>query len=234
MWKLRTLLTHRTFLRRGSEPIRLVHVAQPVTNVYIDGFNLYYGALKGTGYKWLDVSALARLLLPKDRIKRIRYFTARVRPRSDDPQQALRQDIYLRALRTIRNLTIHFGRFQTSRVMMPLAKPGRRKRMALVIKTEEKGSDVNLASYLLLDAFHGDCDTAVVISNDSDLKQPIEMAKNDFGIKVGVVNPHPRRRRSLDLNPSFFKQLRKSAVKKCQFPSTLWDSSGKIFKPTGW
>jgi hypothetical protein len=28
------------------------------TYVYIDAFNLYYGALKGTPYKWLDVKAL--------------------------------------------------------------------------------------------------------------------------------------------------------------------------------
>jgi len=48
-----------------------------IANVYIDGFNLYYGCLKGTLDKWLDPAALARRLLPADTIKRIRYFTAR-------------------------------------------------------------------------------------------------------------------------------------------------------------
>jgi hypothetical protein len=28
------------------------------TTVYIDGYNLYYGALRGTPYKWLDVVRL--------------------------------------------------------------------------------------------------------------------------------------------------------------------------------
>jgi hypothetical protein len=47
-------------------------------NVYIDGFNLYYGALKGTPYKWLDLSRLCQTLLPSDTIHEIKYFTARV------------------------------------------------------------------------------------------------------------------------------------------------------------
>ncbi len=61
-----------------------------------------------------------------------------------------------------------------------------------VIKNEEKGSDVNLASYLLLDAFKRRCDTAIVFSNDSDLAQAIEITQTQLGIKVGIVNPHSR------------------------------------------
>jgi hypothetical protein len=56
-----------------------------LTNVYIDGFNLYYGALKNTPYKWLHLDALCRRLLPKHRIGRIRYFTAIVSARPNDP-----------------------------------------------------------------------------------------------------------------------------------------------------
>tara|TARA_R110002072_G_scaffold29206_4_gene92759 strand:- start:564 stop:863 length:300 start_codon:yes stop_codon:yes gene_type:complete len=32
------------------------------TCVYVDGFNLYYGALKRTPYKWLDLAALMAAL----------------------------------------------------------------------------------------------------------------------------------------------------------------------------
>jgi len=46
------------------------------TNVYVDAFNLYYGSLKGTPYRWLDLGAFCARLLPKDRINRIRYFTS--------------------------------------------------------------------------------------------------------------------------------------------------------------
>ena len=45
-----------------------------------------------------------------------------------------------------------------------------------VMKSEEKGSDVNIASYLLVDAFDDDYEAAVVVSNDSDLAEPIRRA----------------------------------------------------------
>jgi hypothetical protein len=78
-------------------------------NVYVDAFNLYYGCLRGTPYRWLDLAALCRRLLPNDEINRIRYFTALVSARSDDPQEPQRQLTYLRALRTIPNLSITPG-----------------------------------------------------------------------------------------------------------------------------
>ncbi len=46
------------------------------TYVYIDGFNLYYGALKKTPYRWLDLAELCRLMLPTSDVQRINYYTA--------------------------------------------------------------------------------------------------------------------------------------------------------------
>lgn len=54
------------------------------TNVYVDGFNLYYGCVKGTPYRWLDLARLCRVLLPSHEIHRIRYFTALLRKRPHD------------------------------------------------------------------------------------------------------------------------------------------------------
>jgi hypothetical protein len=69
------------------------------TYVYVEGFNLYYGALKGTKYKWLDLKALfAGVLRPQNRIERIKYYTARVAARPDDLAAPTLQDIYLKAL----------------------------------------------------------------------------------------------------------------------------------------
>jgi hypothetical protein len=88
----------------------------------------------------------------------------------------------MRALETIPSLSIHYGHYLTHVTRMPLANPRRGgARTVEVVKTEEKGSDVNLATYLLLDAFRRDCDVAVVISNDSDLKLPIEIAQSELG-----------------------------------------------------
>ena len=70
------------------------------TYVYVDGFNLYYGAVKDTPYKWLNPQKLCDLLLPNHNITKIKYFTARISARPNDPDQPTRQQFYLRALRT--------------------------------------------------------------------------------------------------------------------------------------
>jgi hypothetical protein len=205
------------------------------TNVYVDGFNFYYGAVRGTSYKWLDFAQLCRKLLPTDEIKRIRYFTAIVAELPHDLGAPQRQATYLRALRTIPNLDIHLGQFRSHRVRMPLADPpSNGPWTADVIKTEEKGSDVNLATLLLLDAFERDCDTAVVISNDADLCLTIQLARSRLGLKVGIVNPHPEKYRSRVLEGDFFKQLRPTAVADCQFPVEMRDEAGAFRKPADW
>ncbi len=207
-----------------------------VANIYIDGFNLYYGAVKGTPWKWLNVECLCRRLLPRDTLNRIRYFTARITARPEDPRAPQRQQTYLRALQTIPILTVHEGYFLATPVRMPLVHPTRNRRTVEVIRTEEKGSDVNLATYLLLDVFEQDCETAVIISNDSDLLEPVRAVKRRFGMPVGIINPHPPRRRSRALlaEASFFKQIRAGALAACQFPQTLTDISGDFSCPSEW
>jgi len=206
------------------------------TAVYVDGFNLYYGALRAPGRKWLDLNEFCRKLLPKNDVQLIRYFTAKVNGATDAgaPQ---RQDVYLRALRTISHLEIHLGQFTTRNVWMPLANPptsGPRK--ACVVKTEEKGTDVNLASHLLNDAFQGRFDTAVIISNDSDLAEPVTLARYELGRTVGVINPHPVNRKSVRLSQdaSFFKQIRAGVVESSQFPNPMSDATGRFTKPSSW
>lgn len=215
-----------------------VNLSRAKANVYVDGFNLYYGCLKGTEYRWLDLGALCQKLIPSNPINRIRYFTARISARPLDPDGPVRQETYLRALAATPGLSIHLGHFQQTTVRAPLAKPkpGGAKTVE-VLKTEEKGSDVNLATYLLLDAFRKDCDLAVVVSNDSDLEAPIRVAMRELGIPVGLVNPHKARFRSRDLlslNPVFFKQIRPNALKASQFPAILGDAHGEIRRPRKW
>jgi hypothetical protein len=80
------------------------------TFVYIDGFNLYYGALKGTPHKWLDLDKYFRMLRPADDIQAIKYFTALV----SGPTRA-NQEIYLRALATLPGVEIVVGKFKKKR-----------------------------------------------------------------------------------------------------------------------
>ena len=205
------------------------------TVVYIDAFNLYYGALKGTPYKWLDPMALCRAMIPQNAVTRIKYFTARVQARADDPSKPQRQLFYLRALQTLPNVDIVFGHYLTHVTWMPLAKPQPGQNpFAHVIKTEEKGSDVNLASHLLMDAFDHAFDCAVVISGDSDLLTPVQMVLNRFHKSVGVLNPQKIDCKALKGVARFYKHIREPALQVSQFPPVLTDKQGTFHKPAVW
>ena len=120
---------------------------------------------------------------------------------------------------------------------MPLARPkaGGPKTVE-VIKTEEKGSDVYLATYLLIDAFRHDSDLAVVVSNDSDLCETIRIVKDEFNVPVALLIPHNRTSQALSkLRPLFIKRIRQGPLSASQFPNQLLDSRGrKIIKPAAW
>lgn len=215
------------------------NVFEVATNVYIDGFNLYYGCLKHTQYRWLDLEAFCRKMLPKDDITRIRYFTARITARSDDPDAPTRQDTYLRALGTLPIVYVHYGHFREDVRSMALAHPQPGEPTTVkVLKSEEKGSDVNLATYLLADAFRGDCHVSVVVSNDSDLAEPIRIVRHELHHPVGIINPQASGSRSRHLNDvgvTFFKQVRPRALRQCQFPEVLRDGDGdELRRPNRW
>lgn len=201
-------------------------------NVYIDGFNLYYGALKNEpAIKWLDVKAMCELYFPIFSIQEIKYFTARIQPKPSDPSQLQRQGFYFRALSTVSNLSIHYGHFLTSTVNRPLSDGSG---MVSVIKSEEKGSDVNLACHLLNDAYLNRYDVAVVVSNDSDLLCPIRMVKEHLGKKIALLNPHKKPSNVLVKNADFIKRIRKGALATCQFPDELSDNNGVFRRPKEW
>lgn len=223
------------------------------TNVYVDGFNLYYGCLKGTPHKWLNLEALFDQALPKNQIEAIHYFTARVEARPNDPDVAVRQATYLRALDTLPRVHVHFGTFLASPVRAPVLecgpdgkpirqggklvvkrKPNGAVLMEWVHKTEEKGSDVNLAARLLRDALKGTVPAAVVVSNDSDLLAPIRMAQADGGIVVGLIPPRPQGSAELKRLVNFKRDIRPHLLASSQFPNVIHDAVGAITKPTGW
>lgn len=173
--------------------------------------------------------------MPRHEVNRIRYFTALVRNRSSDPTQAQRQQAYIRALQTIPKLSIHYGRFLESTKRMPLSSPAISGPQTVeVLNTEEKGSDVNLATYLLLDAFDNDSEMAVVISNDSDLQLPIQLTREKLGKIVGVIDPSGRHSFQLNVAASWYRSLRKGSLGVSLFPDTVTDAHGTIAKPAGW
>jgi uncharacterized LabA/DUF88 family protein len=209
------------------------------TNIYIDGFNLYYSRLKNhPDLKWLDPVSLCTKLLPSgQQIQRVRYFTARIKPRPDDPDGPLRQDAYLRALGALPQVSLHYGRFQQTTPRMRLAQPPPGGPNTVeVVKTEEKGTDVHIASHMLMDAFRKDCDLIVLVSNDSDLCEPLRRMKEDLGVPIGILNPFDRPSRWLkQLRPLFIKPIREGAVRASQLPDPAPLGDGKeVRRPKEW
>ena len=208
--------------------------------VYIDGFNLYFGCLKKTPYRWLDLEAFCGRLLPKHDVAMIRYFTARVTPLPGfDPTSGQRQDVYLRALRTCPKVSIHLGEYRAGPARLPLhPPPAHGNPMATVLKSTEKGSDVNLASYLLLDGFQRRYEQAIVLSNDADLVTPVGMVRTELGLPVGVVFPCTNAGRSpvasLRKVATFTRNVHEGAIKASQFLNHLTDATGTFSKPPTW
>jgi hypothetical protein len=91
------------------------------TIVYVDGFNFYYRAIRGTPWKWLDSVALFQKVLgPQNTLLKVKYFTARVQPSPSDPNVNARQDTYLRALQAhCPLLDLSYGHFLRHRVKTP-------------------------------------------------------------------------------------------------------------------
>lgn len=102
------------------------------------------------------------------------------------------------------------------------------------MRTEEKGSDVNLASYLLLDGFRKEYEQAVIVSNDADLVTPIKIARDEFGLKVGLLNPQEKPSRVLKEAVDFYRKLRQGPLSVSQFSNSLEDAEGVFRKPARW
>lgn len=205
-------------------------------NLYVDGFNLYYRALRHTPWRWLGLKALANCLLePEFALHRIRYFTALIRSGSHEPQKEIRQQTYLRALRTIPQLEIHEGRFQSNVAKRPLAAPRSGGQVFVkVVEVREKGSDPNLAAYLTRDAAKRDCQAAFVVTGDSDFVDVIRMVRRDFNFPVHVIDPQKRVSRRLRDAATSYQLLDHTLLPQCQFPITLFDSHGTITRPSAW
>lgn len=239
--------------------------------VYVDGFNLYYGARgccgKSTpGWRWLDIRALAETLIKARtnwagaRLERVVYCTARIDGATNPSGQA-DQDVYLKALLASGSVDhIEYGYYVARVKQAPLAVKDQRGRPQLVTpqwpvmiqdgygsqvpqatfmvsyaNREEKGSDVNVASHLLLDVLGGAIDGALVISNDSDLRFPVQEARKR--VPVGMINPSRNQLAgALKAQPAvgagrhWWRQLTASDFKNHQLP----DPAGGYSRPVGW
>lgn len=193
-------------------------------------------------------------------VERVVYCTARISGASN-ASGARDQDVYLRAIQAARAVdVVELGVYVNRVAVGPLAVWDRKGRpvlstsawpimvqggneqpvngarfMVSVARREEKGSDVNVASHLLLDLLHQRIDAAMVISNDSDLAFPVRSARDL--LPVGLVNPtrgYPAG--ALNDDPArgagghWWYQLTPADLTCAQLPSP----AGRYRKPPGW
>ncbi len=211
------------------------------TNAYIDGFNLYFLSLKGTNYRWLDVKRLCSFYFPNNNIQNIKYFTADIKARLSEPDKHIRQQIYLRALKTIPGIQIVKGYYQEKTKKLPIVSNGSvvvkngKVQTVEVLKSEEKGSDVNLASYLLKDAYTKNFDEAIVLSNDSDLKLPITIVAKELMMPIHILNPDKHSKSDVFKSvATSTRKIQDKRLKNSLFSDQLNDSVGIFTKPSTW
>lgn len=239
--------------------------------IYVDGFNLYYGARfmvgRGTsGWRWLDIRSLSIDLVNRRQnwsnatVTRVVYCTALI-DGSTNRNGRRDQDVYIRALQKSGSIDVlELGHYVARVKNAPLATKGpggkpviARAAWPVMIQDvsgasvpdaafmvsyahrEEKGSDVNVASHLLVDVLQNSIDAAVVISNDSDLRYPVQQARQR--VPVGLVNPSItqlagdlRGTASGGVGRHWWYQLTPTDLKTHQ----MSDPAAGVSRPAGW
>ncbi|NTW84346.1 MAG: NYN domain-containing protein [Chlorobiaceae bacterium] len=196
--------------------------------VYIDGFNLYFGMLEA-GYdhcKWLNLNLLAKnLLKPNQELVCVKYFTSRV---SDNPDKQKRQTTYIEALES-EGVHILYGQYQRNTIEC--------KRCGNIWASyNEKMTDVNIATQLLIGAYQDLYDMAMLISGDSDLVPPIRHVHALFPLKrVFVAFPPKRHNQSVALAAKGSLTIGRKKLVESQFSETVIKRDGFILKkPADW
>lgn len=235
----------------------MVPIPAPLrTRVYIDGYNLYYGCLKGTPYKWLDLVALfeqhiipssspiASQLLPLS----IKYFTAKIKEQAARAEDSVSsQARYHTALRKLYRDRIELieGYYSLTHAKAkrvnedaPNTWP-RDCEETLVWKLEEKQSDVNLALQAYHDAVTGDVDQVVIVTNDTDIAPAMKMIRAYTAVHIGLVVPaRPGLREPntdlVDLAHWTRSHITEEEMASAQLPRVIAVGKQPTIKPESW
>ena len=196
--------------------------------VYVDGFNMYFGLLEANleYSKWLDLKSLVKgFMKPNQELVAIKYFTSRV---NNNPYKMQKQNTYLEALETT-GIELFFGRYQLNQI--DCHRCGH-----IWPNYNEKMTDVQIATHLIMDAYKDNYDMAMLISGDSDLVPPIRAIHDNFSKKrVFVLFPPKRHNQSVALVSKGSMTLGKKKIKDHQFPHEIAKKDGFILrKPPEW
>lgn len=196
--------------------------------VFIDGFNLYFGLVDARmeRYKWLDFLRLSQRLNPPRELQRVHYFTARV---TRDQAAERRQNNYLEALEAHcgNTLRIIHGRMQIEPRTCPSCATSFESRV-------EKHTDVNIAAEMIRGAYEDRYDTAMLISGDADQVAAVELVVS-LGKTVRVVFPPERESTHLGRAASTSYVLKEDQLRLSQLPDIVRGRHGvDLIRPASW
>ena len=100
---------------------------------------------------------------------------------------------------------------------------------------EEKRSDVNIATSIVLDAVNNRAESFVLVSGDTDFIGPVNIVRKDYGKNVIVLNPHTRRS-DLKQYASYYKDIPRDLPSQCQLPDEIpiGTHGNVIRRPLSW
>ncbi|MBC8487146.1 MAG: NYN domain-containing protein [Bacteroidetes bacterium] len=194
--------------------------------VYVDGFNLYFGLLEAglEKLKWLNIKLLTEnMLKANQKLVEIKYFTSRV---SNNPDKQKRQTTYIEALESF-NVKVYYGHYQRDKI--ECYRCGN-----IWAYYNEKMTDVNIATQMIIDAYHDKYDMAMLISGDSDLVPPIKAIIENFKNKrVFVAFPPKRHNNSVALVAKGSMVIGRKKLADSQFDDEVTKKDGFILKKPG-
>jgi len=214
---------------------------RPTAIVYIDGLNLDRQLLdRYPEHKWLDLVKLCQLLLPSYEVKQINYYTSRLRSIRPNGRAPNNQDAYLFALQSlVPTLNITFGKIISRDKLYPqvplridyLGDPV----LAKVRVTQEKGSDVALASQMVFDAMRSLAELYVLVSNDSDFEPTLRLIHSHVNAKLAILSPSHKPSPSLLFSKELVvRTIRDSVLAASQLPDVVVVGGNRVSRPSDW
>lgn len=226
------------------------------TVCYVDGFNLYYGCLKGTPYKWLDLYKLFSRIVnennPAAELLQIKFFTAPIKTKlaSHGQEAGAAQNAYHRALNRLHPNTVSIieGYFSLEEgVFLEYIDPPDKNRRVKIWRLEEKQSDVNIALEAYRDAAKGIVEQVIFVTNDTDQEPTLKAIHEDFpSLRIGIVLPikEPNQNSGLKSRPANTKlssyadwtrgHIKNEELSQSALPNIIPTQRKAIKKPEYW
>jgi uncharacterized LabA/DUF88 family protein len=209
------------------------------TTFLIDGFNLYHSLndacrhLRQGGIKWLNIHKLCnsyiRNITPRATLEQIYYFSAFAYHRQRNDPQVIRHHKFLIECLKATGVNVEMGRFKAKKVYCNGCKTE-------ATHYEEKETDVAI-SVKLLELFHLDqCDTAVLVTGDTDLGPAIRTAFRLFpGKQIYCLFPYGRKNNELAKIATDSFLISTDMYQSCQFDDPFVTPEGKrLRKHASW